>query len=277
MSQITFSCVSLAQRGIQGILGKTKEGNYEIVVGGLDVFNTRNEIYEYEPAKHFFESNSPFMRRVQRAALRGEYGHPSPYALPEGKMTDPSQRQLTEDQYFQRLLRIEEKFTCCIHKKITLDFNRVKDKNGKPVIAIISELAPSGPFGPALERSLKEAGENVCFSVRSFTKDRYDGRVWRRAIVNLITFDYVNEPGIPFAEKFMSPAVEGLEDNPDGALEYVNLQMNEQRIKRALGPGSATGIGLESAGLTPVELFKSFGWSVPKSDMPAFMRWGAGQ
>ena len=164
-NSVRFACTSLAGTNKVGNLKKDENGYYEVVVGALNVFNSAGQFYVYEQAKQLFESSSQLMRRVSRGSLRGEYGHPK--MLPG----------MSNEQFANRVMSIHEENTCCHHKEITLDFDRVKDDQGKPVIAIISKVFPSGPMGAALERSLNNPNENVCFSIRAFTDDYRDGGI----------------------------------------------------------------------------------------------------
>ena len=76
MSNIRFSCTSLAGTQKQGIIPKDANGYYDMVIGGLDILNSAGEYYDHAGAKELFQESSSFMRRVKRGALRGEVGHP---------------------------------------------------------------------------------------------------------------------------------------------------------------------------------------------------------
>ena len=244
---VTFSCTSLAGSNKVGILKPDENGYYEMVVGALNVYNSAGQFYVYEQAKELFQSSSQFMRRVNRGALRGEYGHP--------KMTPG----MSNEQFANRVMSIYEENTCCHHKSITLDFDRVKDSSGKPVIAIISKVYPSGPMGHVLEKSLKNPNENVCFSIRSFTDDFREGGITKRVLKTIVTFDQVLEPGISVAEKFQSP---GLED----------FKFTRGEIERSASKQIA-GYSTESARMNVDELFTSMGWSDSAVKKPAYTRW----
>jgi len=249
-NSVRFSCTSLAGSNKVGNLKRDANGYYEMVVGALNVFNSAGQYYVYEQAKELFESSSQLMRRVSRGALRGEYGHPK--MLPG----------MSNEQFANRVMSIYEENTCCHHKEITLDFDRVKDANGKPVIAIISKVYPSGPMGPALEKSLQNPNENVCFSIRAFTDDFREGGVYKRVLKTIVTWDLVNEPGIANAEKFQSPALEGMD-----------LSFSRGELERSISTAKVAGYAQESALLTADELFTSMGWNVPASAKPAWAKW----
>lgn len=256
-NSVRFACTSLAGINKVGTLKQDADGYYEVVVGALNVFNSAGQLYVYEQSKNLFESSSQLMRRVKRGALRGEYGHPK--FMPG----------MTQEQFANRCLSIYEDMQCCHHKEITLDFNRVKDENGKPVIAIISKVAPSGPYGPALEKQLQNPAENVCFSIRAFTDDFREGGIVKRALKTIVTWDYVNEPGIAVAEKFKSPALEGFQ-----AEDLHESMFSRGSLERAVSLTSKMpGMAQESALLTAGELFQSLGWDLQQQDRPSWARW----
>jgi hypothetical protein len=252
-NSVRFACTALAGTNKVGDLKKDANGYFECVVGALNMFNSAGQFYVYEEAKALFEGSSQLQRRVARGALRGEYGHP--------KM-QPGQ---SNDSFANRVMAIYEDNVCCHHKEITVDFDRVKDSNGRPVIAIISKVLPSGPMGAVLEKSLLNKDENVCFSIRAFTDDYREAGLTKRVLKTVVTFDYVNEPGIAVAEKFKAPALEGLSD----------IIITRGAMERNLQESSISGIATESMLASSEELFKSMGWSNPvaPNSRPVFLNW----
>lgn len=238
LNSIRFACTSLAGVNKAGTLKKDEQGYYEVVVGALDFYNSAGQLYVYEKAKDLFTSSSQLMRRVQRGALRGEYGHPK--MLPG----------MSKEQFANRIMSIYEENICCHFRDITIDFNRVKDANGKPVIAIIAWVKPSGPHAKALQDSLDNPNENVCFSIRAFTDDYRERGITKRVLKTIVTWDYVNEPGISIAEKFKSPSLESLFDQ----------SFSRGSLERACEKDLVAGMATESAMLTADELFQSMGW-----------------
>lgn len=248
---IRFGFTALNGTNKAGIITPDEEGYYKCVLGGLDVYNSANQFYPYQPAKELFTSSSQLMRRVSNGALRGEYGHPK---LQAGQ---------SMDSFAQRILSIYEE--CVSHhiKSIELNFDDYKDKDGRPIIAIIGMVKPMGPFGSALKASFENKDENVCFSIRAFTRDETYGRTTNRILRNIVTWDYVNEPGISIANKFQSPALE----------EFQEVTFTKRHFERALGaPG--LGIAQESIRLNAAELFHSLGWDRAGSNAkPSYLDW----
>lgn len=249
MSLIKFTCTSLEATNKKGVLPPDENGYRELPIGGLNILNSAGQWYDFNGAKELFESSSQLMRRVKRGALRGEVGHPQ------------KQHGQSDDDYMMRILTIDERNVCAHFAEIYLNFDDFKGVDGKPIIAIMGKVAPSGPFANMLERALNNPKENVCFSIRSFTQDTYRNNRYERVLKNVITFDYVNEPGIHIAEKFKSPALES-------RFEKV---VTENQMKRAI-TNCSSNIATESIALSPSELFSSLGWSF-EDNKPAISRW----
>jgi hypothetical protein len=228
----------------------------------LNVFNSSNQFYDYEQAKHLFEESGAFMRRIKRAALRGEYGHP----VPPPRDPDPSKQRMLDEEFARRCMTIRELNVCCHHMRLWLDYDSVKDKQGNPVISIMSEVAPNGPLGHVLEKQLQNPHENVCFSIRAFTNNSYMRGIEVRVLREVVTFDYVNEPGIATAEKYFSPA---LEDN-------TNYNFSRSLLEDALFKQRPAGISMESTIISGESLFESLNWATPNfipQDKPIYTKW----
>jgi hypothetical protein len=247
---IRFGFTALNGTNKAGTLTPDEDGYYPMVLGGLDVYNSANQFYPYEPAKELFTSSSQLMRRVSNGALRGEYGHPK---MEAGQ---------SYDSFAQRILSIYESEVSHHIKEVTLDFDRIKDASGRRAIAIIGKVKPCGPKGDALKASLENKSENVCFSIRAFTRDDHVGRQTNRVLKNIVTWDYVNEPGISIANKFQSPALE----------EIAESMFSRRHLERA-GNASAHGVAQEAIRLNVQELFSSMGWSNGDAAPPAYLNW----
>jgi hypothetical protein len=241
LNNVTFTLTRLNGTNKVGDLKKNERGYYTMIIGALNMFNSAGMYYRADAAQQFFEESSSFMRRVKRGALRGEYGHPRREA------------GMSVQAYYARLLQIHETNVCCHFASVSLDTKNYKDDQGRPIVAIIAEVAPNGPLGHVLEKQLQNPAENVCFSIRSFTDDQLMGGVINRFIKTIVTFDYVNEPGMAVCEKYNSPALEGLEDVvfTRGQIEAGNHMLQE-----------VNGIGMESVQLNVHELMASLGWSM---------------
>lgn len=223
---IRFTSTKLATKGKKGILTPDENGYYSLVVGGLNAFNSVKQYYTLEGAKQLFQDSSTLMRRIQNGAVKCEVGHPK--KLPG----------MSDDDYFNRILTIEETNVCAHIAELWLDFdyhdlNHIGNGRDK-VVAIWAKLKPAGPFGPALAAALTNPQENVFFSIRSFTKDYSHHLTTYRVLKTIVTFDWVTESGIATANKWDSPSLECLQDISismatirhyiDGNLKLVGLE-----------------------------------------------------
>lgn len=251
MSKIFFTCTSLAGTNKQGILKPDAQGYYTQPIGGLNIHNSAGHFYTAErEALALFKGSSVFMRRVKDGALRAEVDHPQ---------QSPG---MSDEDYEIRMLTIDPRNECAHFADIFLDFKNFKDERGQPLIAIMGRVSPSGVHGEMLAKKFANPNENVCFSIRAFTMDRYEGGVRKRCLVDIVTFDYVNEPGIRIAKKFLSPGLESAIDRPVTRESFARMEQNAKRQTLILGKESAT---VDFEGLK-----KSFGWESAK---PGFAGW----
>lgn len=235
----TYSCTALMGTNKVGILKPDVDGYYELVLGGLDVYNSAGAFYPLGPAKELFEASSSLQRRIKSGNLRGEYGHPK-------MIPGMSQRD-----FLARVMEIREDQVCCHFKEVTIVHN-VKDKDGRSTIAVIGKVKPSGPMGEALRASLENPHENVCFSIRSLTIDEYVGGRLIKTLKNIITWDYVNEPGIAIANKYCAPTLEKLHEVVFNPTQLNAVKEHHSRLK---GAGLESGIAVNAS-----EIEEALGW-----------------
>lgn len=245
-ANVTYACTALVGSNKAGSLKPDADGYYRLVVGALNVFNSVGQYYVYnEQVKQLFASSSALQRRIADGALRSEYGHPR------------MQPGMKPSEYLMRILEIYEPNVCAHIRSITLDFNNIQDRNGQTVVAIIAEVKPSGPMGPALKQSLENPSENVCFSIRSLTDDHQIGGVVQKFLKTIVTWDYVNEPGISVAKKWHAPGLENL-DEP--------RRITPAQLRLVVDNTKGRGKGLESTHQLAVDLVRELGW---EQDDPA--------
>lgn len=224
------------------IIGSTKVGSIrpdangyrEVVLGAFNCNNSGGAFYPLEPVKNLLLSNSTLMRRLKDRALRSEYGH-------------PRRNNMSPVEFLTRVLDIHEQSTCNHILKLELDEQRIVDKEtNQKVAAIIGWIAPSGPYGDALERQFDNPEENVCYSIRSITNDATNAQGQLvKSIKEIVTWDYVNEPGIVYAKKSYSPALESIMSEPSNdSIDYT--MFSEETIVAAREYSKTMGIGTES-------------------------------
>lgn len=224
------------------IIGSTKVGSIkpdangyrEVVLGAFNCNNSGGAYYPLEPVKNLLLSSSSLMRRLKDRALRSEYGH-------------PRRNGMSPVEFLSRVLDINEQSVCNHILKLELDEERIIDKEtNQKVAAIIGWITPSGPYGEALEKQFANPEENVCYSIRSITNDSTNSQGQLiKSIKEIVTWDYVNEPGIKYAKKYYSPSLESIMSEPsDNTMDYTIF--NEATILAARDYSNSIGIGNES-------------------------------
>lgn len=249
----SFSCTALVGTNKAGILKPDADGYYTVVLGALDFYNSAGSFYPFESAKALFQDSSSLMRRIANGCLFGEMGHPR-------KLPGMSQRD-----FVNRVMDIQETNVCCHIRKVTIETGSVKDAQGRPCVAIIGEIKPAGPMGPALKEALDNPNQNVCFSIRSLTNDEYVNGVVHKHLRAICTWDAVIEPGISVATKWKSPALESLS-------EVVVLPEQLREVQREQ---KQMAVSMEQhGGVSAESLLKALGWdSATKSKLPLSARW----
>lgn len=251
---VKFTATRLNGTGKQGILKPDADGYYEIMLGGLDVFNSAGEFYTLEGAKDLFESSSALMRRIQNGCLKGECGHPK--RLPGQNI----------NEYASRICTIEETNISHHIKEVYLDPSygqRFNVKANPKMCGIIGKVKPAGPMGPALQAALENKAEEVCFSIRAMTKDYYSKGTTYRVLSQIFTWDWVNEPGISTSTKWQSPALESLED------QFISRQNIESVVKHI----NEDPFAIESNRQMALETLQAYDRSFRKVDAPLFAKW----
>lgn len=203
MSIVKFTSTKLQTINKKGNLKKDQDGYYELVIGGLNIANSSGIMYVLDGAKKLFESSSSLQRRITNGSLYGESGHPI------------KSSNMSMDDYIVRVLTVDNNNVCCHFKEIYLDDSNTFNNRGttKNTVAIVAKLKPFGPRGAALEESLNNPSINTAFSIRSLSEDFYRNGVTMRTITEIVTWDWVIEPGISIATKWDTPSLEDFQDS----------------------------------------------------------------
>lgn len=211
MSNFVYRCTRLDGTDKKGVLTPDENGYYTICVGALDHKSKNinpktgeNEYYSSLGADKFFAPGTLFNQRIAGGFIKAEYGHPS---------KQPGQ---TDMEFLERNIRIDEKSVCAVFGEIWLVPDYIDPLTNEKCVGIMAKVKPAGPYGKFLEEDLKTKGMNVCFSIRSLTTRQVINGKNCKVLHTVITFDYVNEPGITCAEKLVSPSLES--NNPVQAI-----------------------------------------------------------
>lgn len=247
MEIVKFTETVFTDRGKKGILTPDSDGYYQIVLGALNTYNSAGEYYTAEGVLQIFESSSNFTRRIKSGALYSELGHPK---------KDPN---MSMEQFYNRVISIEETNICGHISEVTLDFNFGKknaDLGNPELIAIIGKIKPAGPKANALQLALENPKQNTAFSIRGLTENNYvRGRVERR-LTNIVTFDFVTEPGIQSANKQYAPGLENRVSVESMISELTDTMVDKTILKRVLSNNLST-VGMESSRELFTDIFNS--------------------
>lgn len=197
---IKFGAEVLVNKGKAGILTPDTDGYYELIIGGINCFNSCGEYYAMaKSVEDLFKSSSTFMRKIKSGKLYGELEHPE------------FKQGMDKDSYIRRIYHIDGKNVVCQFKDIwlDLDFGKKHPEYKNPdLIAIMAKVVPYGVHEKILRDALTNKFINPCFSIRSITNNYYHRGTLIKEIDDIITFDYVTEGGISIANKWDSPALE---------------------------------------------------------------------
>lgn len=232
-NQFSFGCTALMGTNKAGIIKPDEFGYRSMVLGAFNAFNSAEQYYPVEPALELFRPDSALMRRIKSGSLHGELGHPR-------KLPGMSDRD-----FLMRIADIVEQNICVHIADVTLIPRGMIDESGRPVTGVIGKIKGAGPHGQSLEDELNNPKQNVCFSIRSITNDRYERGRYTKYLRAIYTWDKVNEPGISIAKKWHAPGLEQLQE----------VLMDEAAIRsvaRAVARESK-GVGAESQQQTVIK------------------------
>jgi hypothetical protein len=236
-----FECTALKGTNKVGNLKADADGYYNnVVLGALNVFNSRGQFYTLDGARHLFEASSAFMRRVNAGSLYGENGH-------------PRQGNLSNREFMNRVMDIYEPNIAHHIRRVHLDSGSVKDSKGKVIVSIMGEVKPTGAAGHSLKEGLENRHQNVCFSIRSLTQDDMVGGIVQKSLQTIITFDTVVEPGIATATKWKNPSLESYAEVPFTS-DDLREMAEEQSAASVAAMESHGGIGAK-------QLIEMLGWN----------------
>lgn len=257
MSNAHLVCTALVGTNKVGDLRADEDGYYTVILGALDSYNSAGAYYPMAGAESVFMDSSSLKRRIASGNCRGEYGHPQ---------RAPGQ---SIQEHVARCMRIHEPNIAFHVSEVWLDADSIKAPDGRKVVAVMAKIRPCGPQGHVLEAQLRNPKENVCFSVRALTIDTIVNGVVYKVIKQIITWDYVNEPGIAVATKYHNPSLEGI---------HEDVIITPAMLNSAAQPATASaGISFESSVVSLEEIqaiVKEASYAPPVGRVrPASSRW----
>lgn len=236
MSVVKFTETVFTENGKKGIITPDSDGYYEMVVGALNSHNSAGEFYTAEGAIDLFNQSSQLMRRIKNGALYSELGHPK---------RAPG---MSLDDFYCRVISIEETNICAHFSEVSLDLDFGKKNpqlNAPNLIAIVAKVKPAGAKANAVQLAFENPKQNAAFSVRGLTENKTVGGVTERKLTNIVTFDFVTEPGISIADKISAPSLESLDHGRVVARELTDTLVDKETLREVLTRSMDT-VGLES-------------------------------
>lgn len=251
-ASLFFTQTKLTMFNKSGDAKPDADGYYDLILGGLNVHNNSKAwYYTAEGVRELFGPGSLLHRKIANGCLRAEVNHPK--------------QQPTEklEKFYERFMDIDLNNVCAHIKDVWLDEKFGKEHpeyNNPDLIAIRAKVKPSGLKGQILKDSLENKHENVCFSIRSLADEQYVRGKRIRKIIEIITFDFVNEGGIVMASKWDSPATESMEHQ---------VPLIPAVMKKIAKPASSHTFALESSQVAQYVLGKYF----PEPQKSIYSKW----
>ena len=248
---VKYSCTLLHGTGKQGKLPKDDKGYYECALGAFNVYNSAGQYYPLlDSVKEMFKEGGALRRRLDRGLCRGEMDHPA-----------PEKGQSLMD-FIKRVLTIQPDRVAVHIASVYL--MPMKDDKKNDIVVAMGRVKPSGPYGDSLERSLENVEENVAFSIRSLADEKRTGTRTEKHVTMIVTWDYVNEPGIAVANKFQTPTLENFNEDV-----IVTRDMLTQ-----IAAETVEGVSLESAAAATMVLTE-LGWQKVQLIKPntSYLKW----
>jgi len=169
-----------------------EDGAYKVILGALNAFNVHNEFYLVDGVKNLLQSGGyhSLASKLQRGLLKGECRHP----FKEPGMSDSS--------FVNRNLIVDNGSASHHILEVLLEETNQVESNGSKVVLIWGWIKPTdNEHGRALKADLEDENVNVAFSIRCFSVLRNINGLACRYITNIVTWDWVDNPGIARAVK----------------------------------------------------------------------------
>lgn len=205
---------------------RNKEGHFYVVLGAVNAYNNRNELYIDKNFKELLEEEGylSVANRVTSGLMGGEAMHPR---------REPG---MTDAQFISRNLQIDGIRRAFTIHTVETKHTTVRERGvEKPVTLICGWIeCDVSDNGNKLKALLENDNINVVFSIRCFARETVLGNnIWY--ITKLITFDWVDIPGAQYASKNgidgLALKVEDANDNSD----YISVEIDSTILEEMAG------------------------------------------
>lgn len=204
-----------------GRMKANADGTYTVILGGLNTYNSANQWYVLEESDRLFKQSSIFMSNIRERTVYSENGHPV------------RANYMTNQQWTQRFLGLDEKEFVCIIEEVWLDPNYAKQVSDNRLpsdaVVIMGKVRPTGAKKQVLEEAIANPGQNLCWSIRCISDLLDRGAMKVRIIRSVITFDLVYSGGLKFSKKDLHPSTESLDYDTTKFLKDID-DMGEEKV-----------------------------------------------
>ena len=214
MSQISLSAYLSKPDESLGQLQRDEKGYYLVNLGVLNGFNERGEFYRVRDINALLKGDSVFSKRLEGGYLTGEANHPDKTS------------NMSDQDYYYRSLQIRVENTS--HHIRAIELKEIPGEKSipgaGPTVRVMGWIAPSGTHGEALRSFLDNPEQNAAFSIRCVTsKPIQENGYIVKDILEMITWDWVDIPGIKKANKWSSIAKENMFNDIDIDLDSIEM------------------------------------------------------
>lgn len=238
--KITIS--SLFAGAIKKGIEPDENGWYKVWGGAFNAKNFGGDDYPLTPKlkAELTSEGSQFNLRMANGLIGGECNHPDLHLLP------------TDQAKMLRLRRIDKTRECLQVMKMEMDSDTYVNDDGSPVTAFWLWIKPTGEYGPALERSLRDPDIQVVLSIRTESINTLrPNMTWQRVVTAIAAVDWVDVQGMAGATKFESLqySMEDLSDaRPNLMFCHDELEVTPTTIQMAEEELVMMGMSTEDVG-----------------------------
>jgi len=176
---------------------KDDNGYYKVTLGALNTYNANGIFYKIDSLERVTGPKSILGSRIQNGLLRAEVGHPDFTGL-------------TGSALLNRIFKIDLNNVCGHIKSVEfIDQGRSEPGwSGYPIYIVKAWVKPTGPKAGILQAALDNEDENAAFSIRSAVTEKRVGSTIVRNVLEISTYDYVHEPGVPISSQWNAAGIE---------------------------------------------------------------------
>lgn len=197
-----LALTSIKTKSSNASINKDENGYYEFILGAVNSLNSANEFYNKDGIEEFINNENYILaRKLKNGYLNGELGHPK------------YQTGMSREDYYARNLNVDiQNVSHHIKSVWTQNTDIDSGVRGKGnIILLKGKVKPSGVHGKILQEHIDNNDANTAFSIRALTVNKNIAGVVYKNIVQIITWDWVLEPGIKHANKWANISTESVD------------------------------------------------------------------